>query len=92
MTTLTPYQAGAAAFAAGTPHDGHGKQAGDPTIDQWQAGWRAARDARDQDRYDRLTRPQADVMRRGFKPRINPTSEELMRALFPMVLPSRRER
>ncbi len=87
MTTLTPYQCGADAFDAGIAHDGHGLPAGHPNIDQWQAGWRARRDAVAQARYDRLTRPQADVMRSAPKASCTKAFEEFMRSLFSMVMP-----
>ena len=87
MTTLTPYQCGADSFDAGIPHEGHGLPAGHPNIDQWQQGWRDRRDQVAQARYDRIMRPQAVAVTKGFKPRINLSAEELARSLFAMVRP-----
>ena len=52
---------GAAAFDKGLGHDDHGMNPGSPAIEDWQLGYRQRRDQVQQERYDRLTRPQVDM-------------------------------
>lgn len=52
---------GAKAFDNGRGIDAHGMNPGSPAIEDWQAGWRARRDQRLQERFDLVTRPQAVV-------------------------------
>lgn len=53
---------GAAAFDKGLKHDQHGMNPGAPAIDDWQLGWRQRRDQVAQEKYDRLTKRQAEVV------------------------------
>lgn len=53
---------GAAAFDKGLPHDDHNMNPGTPAIDDWQLGWRQRRDQVAQERYDRLTKRQAQAV------------------------------
>jgi len=78
---------GAAAFDKGIGHDAHGMSPGAPAIDDWQLGWRQRRDQVQQERYDRLTRPQVDVCRTAPTPRATPAAEEFSRSLIAMVRP-----
>lgn len=87
MTTLTSYQCGADSFDTGISHEGHGLPAGHPNIDEWQQGWRDRRTAKQQASYDRLTRPQTDVLRAIPTARNTQASEELTRSLISMVRP-----
>ncbi|MBQ5963167.1 hypothetical protein [Massilia sp. ZL223] len=52
---------GAKAFDNGRGIDAHGMNPDATAIEDWQAGWRARRDQRLQERFDRATRPQAQV-------------------------------
>lgn len=74
---------GAAAFNAGVPRDGHNMNPGSAAIDDWRAGW----DQAQQEKYDRLTRRQSDVIRTAPTPRANPAGEAFSRELIAMVRP-----
>lgn len=63
FTRATFRQRGATAYDRGLSVDSHGMNPGAAAIADWQQGWFDRRDQVAQAKYDRLTRPQVELMR-----------------------------